>query len=119
MLFQVVNLGDYRRNKTSYADHSVFSPDNPEGMKLRNSICDEGLSDAIRYLDKEGGEVVVFDATNTTRERRRFLYERVVKNKGFKLFFVESICDDEAIIETNIKSVKVSYFIIIITCSCL
>lgn len=108
ILPKVVNLGDYRRKQSSYADHSIFSPDNTEGLKMRNAICERGLSDAIHYLDQMGGEVVVFDATNTTRERRKLLHDRVVKEKGFKLFFVESICDDEKIIKANIKTVKVT-----------
>ena len=37
-----------------------------------------------------------------------FLTFQVVKEKGFKLFFVESICNDEKIIESNIKEVKVT-----------
>ena len=49
----------------------------------------------------------MFDATNTTRQRRELLRRRVVDEKGFKLFFVESVCDDERIIENNIRSVKV------------
>jgi len=50
----------------------------------------------------------VFDATNSTYERRKLLEEIVVKQKKFKLFFVESICDDPHIIEQNIMEVKVS-----------
>lgn len=34
--------------------------------------------------------------------------EMVVKQKKFKLFFVESICDDPGLIEQNIMEVKVS-----------
>ena len=52
------------------------------------------------------GEIAVFDATNTTRERRKLLYQRIVVEKGYKLFFVESICNDDTIIESNIKEVK-------------
>ena len=52
------------------------------------------------------GEIAVFDATNTTRDRRRLLYQRIVVEKGYKLFFVESICNDDSIIESNIKEVK-------------
>ena len=48
----------------------------------------------------------MFDATNTTRDRRRLLYQRIVVEKGYKLFFVESICNDDSIIESNIKEVK-------------
>nr|ACO10182.1 6-phosphofructo-2-kinase/fructose-2,6-biphosphatase 1 [Caligus rogercresseyi] len=54
------------------------------------------------------GEVAVIDATNTTTERRKFLFEKIVIEKGFKLFFVESICDDEKIINANIRTVKIS-----------
>ena len=70
-------------------------------------ICQKGLDDVFNYLENEEGEVAVFDATNTTQKRRRKLYEKVVGEKGFKLFFVESICYDKAIIESNIREVKV------------
>ena len=61
----------------------------------------------LDWLDGDG-EVAVFDATNTTRERRKYLYNKVVLEKGFKLFFVESICNDPKIIEANILEVKVT-----------
>ncbi|KAI1229700.1 hypothetical protein IHE44_0010882, partial [Lamprotornis superbus] len=44
----------------------------------------------------------VFDATNTTRERRDVILQ-FAKENGYKVLFVESICDDPAIIEENIK----------------
>jgi len=44
----------------------------------------------------------VFDATNSTLDRRRMIHEIVVRKMGFKLFFVESVCDDPKIIEQNI-----------------
>lgn len=44
----------------------------------------------------------VFDATNSTAERRKMIHEIVVNKWGYKLFFVESICDDPQIIEQNI-----------------
>lgn len=113
---RVFNLGDYRRNKTKAEegtgrradrDHHFFNPDNPEGMKIREEVCCQALDDVFTWLD-QGGEVAVFDATNTTRQRRELLYRRVVLEKGFKLFFVESICDDSVIVEANIRAVKVT-----------
>jgi hypothetical protein len=44
----------------------------------------------------------VFDATNSTWDRRQMIKEIVVNKMGFKLFFVESVCDDPQIIEQNI-----------------
>ena len=44
----------------------------------------------------------VIDATNTTQERRRMLVHHCTEIHQFKLFFVESVCDDPKIIEANI-----------------
>jgi hypothetical protein len=75
---------------------------------MRDLVCQKGLEDVLDYLENQNGEVAVFDATNTTKKRRRTLYNTIVVEKGFKLFFVESICFDEAIIESNIREVKVT-----------
>lgn len=105
---KVFNLGEYRRKlESQYSDHSYFDPHNEKGAQMREQICQMGLDDVLNYLENENGEVAVFDATNTTQHRRRKLYDRVVVQKGFKLFFVESICNDESIIDSNIREVKV------------
>ena len=54
-------------------------------------------------MDIVGSFSQVFDATNSTRERRQTIYDVVVTKMGFKLFFVESLCDDPEIVEANIK----------------
>lgn len=56
---------------------------------------------------KEGGEVAIFDATNTSRQRRELINDHCCKGYGFRLFFVESICDDPAVIEANVREVKI------------
>ena len=61
----------------------------------------------FRWFREDDGEVAVFDATNTTRKRRRVLYDTLVAQSGYSLFFVESICDKKEIIENNIREVKV------------
>lgn len=62
----------------------------------------------FRVNKKVNNNQQVFDATNSTYERRRLIEEIVVKQKKFKLFFVESVCDDPSLIEQNIMEVKVS-----------
>uniref|UniRef100_A0A8C6TZC2 6-phosphofructo-2-kinase/fructose-2,6-biphosphatase 4b n=1 Tax=Neogobius melanostomus TaxID=47308 RepID=A0A8C6TZC2_9GOBI len=47
----------------------------------------------------------VFDATNTTRERRATIMKFAEQN-GFKVFFVESVCEDPDVIAENIVQVK-------------
>lgn len=60
-----------------------------------------------RWLSEDAGEVAVYDATNTTYARRQMIYETVVEKYGFKLFFVESICEDPTIIEANLKVISI------------
>ncbi|XP_039222011.1 6-phosphofructo-2-kinase/fructose-2,6-bisphosphatase 1 isoform X10 [Crotalus tigris] len=55
----------------------------------------------------EEGQVAVFDATNTTQERRALILH-FAKENGYKVFFIESICDDPDIIQENIKQVKLT-----------
>jgi 6-phosphofructo-2-kinase / fructose-2,6-biphosphatase 2 len=96
-------LGEYRRQATqAYRSHEFFRPDNEKAMEIRANCAVVALDDVCRWLDEKSGEVAVFDATNSTRERRQMIWDFVVKKKGYKLFFVESICDDPQIIEQNI-----------------
>ncbi|KAG7278454.1 hypothetical protein CRUP_038749 [Coryphaenoides rupestris] len=89
---RVFNVGQYRRDATrSYNSYEFFKPDNEEAMKIR----------------KQEGQVAVFDATNTTQERREVILS-FAKENGYKVFFIESICEDLEIIAENIKQVKLS-----------
>ncbi|XP_023211023.1 6-phosphofructo-2-kinase/fructose-2,6-bisphosphatase 4-like isoform X1 [Centruroides sculpturatus] len=104
---KVFNVGEYRRQATeAYKNHDFFRPDNKEAMAIRNKCAIDALNDMCKWLD-EGGEVAVYDATNTTYERRVLIHNIVCNCFGLKLFFVESICDDPEIIEANIIEVKV------------
>ncbi|EEB13787.1 6-phosphofructo-2-kinase/fructose-2,6-bisphosphatase short form, putative [Pediculus humanus corporis] len=105
---KVFNLGEYRRHATSaYKSHEFFRQDNLEAMAIRTQCCKEALKDVCKWLEN-GGEVAVFDATNSTMERRKMIHDFVVCKLNYKLFFVESVCDDPEIIEQNIMEVKVS-----------
>lgn len=129
IFFVVFNLGEYRRNvTTAYRNHDFFRPDNESAMMIRTNCAKVALEDVMLWLENGGGEVAVsviivclfiylstsgfiiqvFDATNSTRERRKMIEDIVVKQKKFKLFFVESVCDDPHIIEQNIMEVKIS-----------
>ncbi|KAI1892155.1 hypothetical protein AGOR_G00130360 [Albula goreensis] len=105
---KVFNLGQYRREAVqTYKTFEFFRPDNEEAMKIRNACAVTALKDVCTYFTQEQGQVAVFDATNTTRERREVILG-FAKENGYKVFFVESICDDPEIIEENIMQVKLS-----------
>uniref|UniRef100_UPI003AAB0B73 6-phosphofructo-2-kinase/fructose-2, 6-bisphosphatase 4a isoform X4 n=1 Tax=Centroberyx gerrardi TaxID=166262 RepID=UPI003AAB0B73 len=100
------NVGQYRREYVKiYKSFEFFRPDNEEGLKIRQQCASAALNDVRQYLADEGGQVAVFDATNTTRERRETIIQFAEQN-GFKVFFVESVCEDPDVIQENIVQVK-------------
>lgn len=104
----VFNVGQYRREAVqTYRNYEFFCPDNEEAMKIRRACASNALKDVANYFTKQQGQVAVFDATNTTRERRGVIIS-FAKEKGYKVFFIESICDDPEIIEANITQVKLN-----------
>ncbi|TSL61127.1 6-phosphofructo-2-kinase/fructose-2,6-bisphosphatase 2 [Bagarius yarrelli] len=105
---KVFNLGEYRREAVrSYKSYDFFRHDNAEAMRIRKQCALVALQDVKSYLNEEGGQIAVFDATNTTRERRDLILGFAQEN-AYKVFFVESICDDPDVIAENILDVKVS-----------
>ncbi|XP_062171445.1 6-phosphofructo-2-kinase/fructose-2,6-bisphosphatase isoform X1 [Alnus glutinosa] len=95
------NVGKYRRLKHG-ANQSAdfFRADNPEGMEARNEVAALAMEDMISWM-QEGGQVGIFDATNSTRKRRNMLM-KMAEGKC-KIIFLETICNDERIIERNIR----------------
>ncbi|XP_073745352.1 6-phosphofructo-2-kinase/fructose-2,6-bisphosphatase 1 isoform X6 [Callorhinus ursinus] len=112
---KVFNLGQYRREAVSYKNYEFFLPDNMEALHIRKDCVSfsiffrqcalAALKDVHDYLSHEEGHVAVFDATNTTRERRSLILQ-FAKEHGYKVFFIESICNDPGIIAENIRQVK-------------
>lgn len=47
-----------------------------------------------------GGDVGLFDATNSNLERRNYIAQRCAY-AGFNVLFLESICDDQELIRKN------------------
>lgn len=103
---RVFNVGSYRRDQLgAQKNHSFFDPDNRDARDARRVVAIAALDDAIRWLKEEAGEVAVFDATNTTRSRREDLRARCEEG-GVGITFVETICEDPATIEENIRATK-------------
>jgi len=107
---QIFNVGDYRRKlvgaqmPSSFYDHS-----NAEAVAQRHVACNAALNDMIEYMKQDGVRMAVYDATNSTKERRKWLIKSLCDaGIGAKKIFVESICDDDKILEENIRTVKLS-----------
>ncbi|KAM7260129.1 hypothetical protein ACFE04_015870 [Oxalis oulophora] len=95
------NVGKYRRLKHGVNQTAdFFRGDNPEGMEARNEVAVLAMEDMIGWM-QDGGQVGIFDATNSTKERRSMLM-KMAEGKC-KIIFLETICNDESIIERNIR----------------
>ncbi|KAH9039219.1 bifunctional 6-phosphofructo-2-kinase/fructose-2,6-bisphosphate 2-phosphatase [Lactarius hengduanensis] len=108
---QVVSLGDYRRKTIGGAqklppDYFTLGMKSPETIELRQKVL-EGCEQLIWDFFNAGGQCVIYDANNGRREQRRRVCEKFDK-EGIHVVMLESICDDPAIIERNIRSVKIS-----------
>lgn len=82
-----------------------FSPDNPETFALREKWAMDTLEELLDYILEGNGSVGILDATNTTIARRRKVLERIKERTGgrLKVLFLESVCSDNSIIESNIR----------------
>uniref|UniRef100_A0A914WX09 6-phosphofructo-2-kinase domain-containing protein n=1 Tax=Plectus sambesii TaxID=2011161 RepID=A0A914WX09_9BILA len=110
---KAINVGDYRRSACDLdnSEHEFFSPYNLKGTQIRDDCARRAMEDMGRYLQSKEGEVAIFDATNTTRERRQMVIDfchAPERDPKFRVFFVESVCDDPKIIEQNITDVKIN-----------
>ncbi|TPX43140.1 hypothetical protein SeMB42_g03412 [Synchytrium endobioticum] len=84
-------------------DATFFDPQNETARELRDRLALETLEEVFVWLRNGLGRVAIHDATNSTVERRRAVLERALKEKYVHALFVESICDDGAVLEQNIQ----------------
>lgn len=99
------NVGNYRRLDTPQPTAAFFDTSNKEGEKARHAAAEAAVNDMLKYFDRKEGIVAVLDATNSTKARRHWVRERCDKANVATLF-VESKCDDEDLIMSNIMEVK-------------
>lgn len=100
-----VNVGDYRRAAAGARQPATyFAPDNEETREEREGFAMAALADLLSWF-RQGGEVGIYDATNTERSRRATLSEACAA-AGVRVLFVEIMCDDPEIIEANVRHNK-------------
>lgn len=101
----VFNVGNYRRmilGGSQSAD--FFDPQNEEGLRARMELAIECMNDMLRWFSR-GGLVGIYDATNSTKKRRRMVKDRL-ETVGVRVLFLESLCTDRTIVEKNILETK-------------
>lgn len=74
-----------------------FDPENKKAAQLREQVALSTLDELLDYILDEGGSVGIFDATNSTLERRKLIMRKIRERAGPELgvLFLESLCVDE------------------------
>lgn len=80
-----------------------FDPTNARASQVREQVAISTLDELLDYLLLQGGSAGILDATNSTIERRKLLFNRV-KERDSKLgiLFIESICEDQGVGTSNL-----------------
>ena len=99
------NVGQYRRTATPNPSAEFFDQSNPEGERLRKAAAEAAVNDMCKWFAEGRGLIAILDATNSTKNRRRWIQERC-QAENIETLFVESKCDDEDLIMSNILEVK-------------
>jgi broad specificity phosphatase PhoE/predicted kinase len=102
---RVFNVGSYRRELVgSKKTHEFFDPENELGLADRKRVAMLALDDLIAWA-RGPGQIGIYDATNTTRDRRAMIRERC-EAAGLRVAFIETVCDDASVIDRNVRETK-------------
>jgi hypothetical protein len=123
---EVFNLGEYRRRHFAGKGQQApdfFDPNNADIKSLRDDFAKMAMADLKTFLGSdtdsdnpstEMGRVAIFDGTNTTGQRRQWTLDELMRDGGVPssshVLFVESVCDDETILNNNYQA-KVGWLV--------
>lgn len=95
-------LLEQRKSNSHCAD--FFNPSNKASNELREKWAMLTLDNLLSWVIDGPGSVGILDATNSTKKRRLKVLRKVQErsNGELKVLFLESICSDPAILNTNI-----------------
>ena len=102
---RVFNIGQYRREQLgAHQPATFYDPGNASAHEQRREMAQAALDDMLDWF-RVGGEIGIYDGTNSTQERRRRL-SKACHDAGLKVLFLESICENDERIEANLRATK-------------
>ena len=123
---RIFNVGGYRRKlqprketsdvteECSMAD--FFDPDNEVGRVIRAQAAQDAMQDLLQWCslvnncdssigsNEHGTRVAIYDATNSTKERRAWIAHSC---SNYNVLFIELVCRDEALVEETLRTHKI------------
>lgn len=98
---RIFNNGNLRREMVGKksTEPDFYNPRNDETRAIRENICAENLNQARNWLTGEG-QVAILDATNASRERRKFIEQTLTDHP---VLFVECVNEDPLLLGACIR----------------
>ncbi|XP_063685940.1 6-phosphofructo-2-kinase/fructose-2,6-bisphosphatase-like isoform X2 [Bolinopsis microptera] len=105
---KVFNVGSVRRELVGVnMPCDYYDPNNTTGAQSRRMVASHVLDTIVDWFKADpDNSVAILDATNTTRDRRDLILEKITP-EGIQVLFIESVLDDVQIEEMNIREHKV------------
>ncbi|XP_060823762.1 6-phosphofructo-2-kinase/fructose-2,6-bisphosphatase-like isoform X2 [Bombus pascuorum] len=105
---QVMRVSDYRRKRLEpYGEavsHELFLPDHTTNAALRALAQRDAMHECATWL-AGGNSVAILDATLVMRAQRAEVFEYFSGQLGYRVLFIECVCDDPVVLERNCKEI--------------
>ncbi|KAF2755667.1 bifunctional 6-phosphofructo-2-kinase/fructose-2,6-bisphosphate 2-phosphatase [Pseudovirgaria hyperparasitica] len=97
-------IADDSQNDSMDQSANFFDPGNSKAAAIREQAAKDTLDELLEYIFNEGS-VGIFDATNSTLARRKWVMQYIRDRAGPELnvLFLESLCLDENLLESNMR----------------
>ncbi|KAJ8981756.1 hypothetical protein NQ317_004936 [Molorchus minor] len=103
---KVYDISDYRRkHMKQYATHEMFKPDNLPAWRIRQQSFREALEEAAGWLQQPDSRIAILDGPNVSRAQRQEIYDLIYVQLGFRVMFIECVCEDPVQLERNFKEI--------------
>ncbi|WFD34500.1 hypothetical protein MCUN1_001341 [Malassezia cuniculi] len=105
---RVFSLGDVRREIIGTPselpqDYFGHGPKDPLTEQLRREVMEQMETNVLSFFG-EGGQVAIYDASNSS-QAQRYSIRKLFEANSIQIMFIESVCDDERMIEDNVRGI--------------
>ena len=83
------SLAKYRLDKLGTKTADFFDPSSATNYNQRVAVLIDALDDTLRYLSR-GGDIAIIDGTNTTRDRRKIITDKIAAHSAdYDILWIE------------------------------
>lgn len=101
---KVMRVSDYRRKRLEpygeVVSHELFRPDHKANTALRALAQRDAMQDCASWL-AAGNSIAILDGNLVTRAQRAEVYDYFSGQLGYRVLFIECVCEDQDALERN------------------